>query len=206
MYSRKSVGWRMEPSGTPTLTGYSFEDFLSRITWSQLLPRKDKLRPNTWPEISYVKSLWRRPVCQILSKVVKRSPVEREYLILYQKLQRRLHFLRWLASLTFTEFFKDLSNHRKKTKAAVVFSCRLPNILKCRVQKWDQLTIWKTIILQTHIKKLRFYFFFFRALAGIQSGLGTFDESELVMTLGVNQLRGFINIMQFQISSRREIR
>ena len=27
MYSRKSVGPRMEPRGTPALTGYSCEDF-----------------------------------------------------------------------------------------------------------------------------------------------------------------------------------
>ena len=27
MYSRKSVGTRMEPWGTPALTGYSCEDF-----------------------------------------------------------------------------------------------------------------------------------------------------------------------------------
>ena len=30
MYSRKSVGPRMEPSGTPALTGYFCEDFPSR--------------------------------------------------------------------------------------------------------------------------------------------------------------------------------
>ena len=32
MYSRKSVGPRMDPSGPPALTGYSFEDFPSRTT------------------------------------------------------------------------------------------------------------------------------------------------------------------------------
>ena len=32
MYSRKSVGPRMEPQGTPALTGYSCEDFPSRTT------------------------------------------------------------------------------------------------------------------------------------------------------------------------------
>ena len=32
MYSRKSVGLRMEPWRTPTLTGYSCEDFPSRTT------------------------------------------------------------------------------------------------------------------------------------------------------------------------------
>ena len=78
MYIRKSVGWRMEPSGRPTLTGYSYEDFPSRNTRSQLLLRKDKIRPNSWPEIPKVTSLWKRPVFQILSKGTKRSAVEQE--------------------------------------------------------------------------------------------------------------------------------
>ena len=34
MYSRKSVGPRMEPWGTPALTRYSCEDFPSRTTQS----------------------------------------------------------------------------------------------------------------------------------------------------------------------------
>ena len=46
MHSRKSVGPRMEPSGTPTLTGYSCEDFPSRTTRSHLLLRKEEIRPN----------------------------------------------------------------------------------------------------------------------------------------------------------------
>ena len=37
MCSRKSVGPRMEPSGTPALTGYYCEDFPSRTTQSRLL-------------------------------------------------------------------------------------------------------------------------------------------------------------------------
>ena len=39
MYSGKSVGPRMELSGTPTLIGYSCEDFPSRTTQSFLLLR-----------------------------------------------------------------------------------------------------------------------------------------------------------------------
>ena len=46
MYSRKSVGPRMEPWGTPALTVYSCEDFPSRTTRSRLLMRKDEVRPN----------------------------------------------------------------------------------------------------------------------------------------------------------------
>ena len=49
MYSRKSVGPRMKPWGTPTITGYSCEDFPTRTTWSRLLLRNGKIRPNlTW--------------------------------------------------------------------------------------------------------------------------------------------------------------
>ena len=46
MYSRKSVGPRMEPWGTPALTGYSCEDFPSRATQSRQLLRKEETRPN----------------------------------------------------------------------------------------------------------------------------------------------------------------
>ena len=52
MYSRKSARPRMEPSGTPALTGYSCEEFPSRTTWSHLLLRKEEIRPNmTWNSI-----------------------------------------------------------------------------------------------------------------------------------------------------------
>ena len=50
MYSRKSVCPRMKPWGTPALTEYSCEDVPSRTTCSCLLLRKDKIRPNIWPE------------------------------------------------------------------------------------------------------------------------------------------------------------
>ena len=43
MYSRKSVGPKMESLGTQALTGYSFEDFPSRTTWSHILLRKEEL-------------------------------------------------------------------------------------------------------------------------------------------------------------------
>ena len=47
MYSRKSVGPRMEPwNGTPALTGYSCKDFPSRTFRSLLLQRKEEIRPN----------------------------------------------------------------------------------------------------------------------------------------------------------------
>ena len=42
---------KMEPWGTPALTGYSCEDFSSSTTWTHLLLRKDKIISNAWPEI-----------------------------------------------------------------------------------------------------------------------------------------------------------
>ena len=46
MYSKKSVGPRMEPWRTPALTRYSCEDFPSRTTQSCPLLRKEEIRPN----------------------------------------------------------------------------------------------------------------------------------------------------------------
>ena len=68
MYSRKSVGPRMEPWGTPTLTGYSCEDFPSRTAQIHPLLRKEKIRPNMYPEIPQDLSLWKRPAFQTLPK------------------------------------------------------------------------------------------------------------------------------------------
>ena len=48
MYSRKSVDPRMEPWGTPPLTGYSCEDLPSRTTQSRLLLRKEEISLNVW--------------------------------------------------------------------------------------------------------------------------------------------------------------
>ena len=69
MYSRKSVEPRIKPWGTSTLTGYACKDFPSATYRSRLLLRKDKIRPNTQPEISYNFILWKRPAWHTLSKV-----------------------------------------------------------------------------------------------------------------------------------------
>ena len=47
MYGRKCVGPTTKPWGTPALTAYSCEDFLSRTNWSCLLLRKEEMRPNS---------------------------------------------------------------------------------------------------------------------------------------------------------------
>ena len=70
MYNRKNLGPRMKPWGTSALTGYSYEDLLSRTTLSCLLLRKDEIFqkfPN-WPKVQWDLNLWRRPPCQSLSK------------------------------------------------------------------------------------------------------------------------------------------
>ena len=46
MYSRKSIGPRMDPRGTPALTAYSCENYQSRTIQSHLLLRKEEIRRN----------------------------------------------------------------------------------------------------------------------------------------------------------------
>ena len=58
MCSRKGVGPRIDPWEVPALSGYSFEEFPSRITQSHLLLRKEEIRPNIWPKIPKDLSLW----------------------------------------------------------------------------------------------------------------------------------------------------
>ena len=63
----------MEPCGTPSLTGYSYEDFPFRNTRRRQLLRKEEIRPNIWLEIPYDLSLWRRLERQTLSKALDMS-------------------------------------------------------------------------------------------------------------------------------------
>ena len=60
----------MDSWGTPELTGYSCEDFPSRITRTYLLLRKEEERPNIWPEIPWDWSLWKRSACETLLKAL----------------------------------------------------------------------------------------------------------------------------------------
>ena len=70
IYSRKSTGPRMEPWGTPALTGYSCEHFPYENTQNHKILIKDKMRPNMSPEIPWDLSLWRKLACQTLSEVL----------------------------------------------------------------------------------------------------------------------------------------
>ena len=122
MYSTQSVGTRMEPWGSPALTGHSCENFPSRTTRRHLLLRKEEVRPNISPEIPQDLSLWRRPACQTLSKAleilldttVRRSAVDREDLKPYRKSEKRPHFSRWSKILLFTSFLKTLLTKERR--------------------------------------------------------------------------------------------
>ena len=141
MYGKESIGPRMEQWGTLALTGYSYEDFPSRTTWSCLLLIREDVRPSIIPEIPWDLSLWRRPAYQTLSKaldrssatawvapdllnapailsdtIVRRSAVDREDLKPYCKSEKSPHFSRWSTILLFTSFSKTLlSTERRLT-------------------------------------------------------------------------------------------
>ena len=70
MYSKKSVGPRMDLWGTPALTRCYCEDFPSRTTWSWLLLKIEEIRANIWLENQWDLRLWRSPACQTLSKAL----------------------------------------------------------------------------------------------------------------------------------------
>ena len=72
MYIRKSVGPRIEPWGTPTLTGYSCEGLPFRTTQLSITEKiRNKAKYLTLNSIRL--SLWRRPTCQTLSKALDLS-------------------------------------------------------------------------------------------------------------------------------------
>ena len=70
IYSRKSAGPKMEPWGTPALTGYFCEHFPYENTQNHKILIKDKMRPNMSSEIPRDLSLWRKLACQTLSEAV----------------------------------------------------------------------------------------------------------------------------------------
>ena len=150
MYSRKSAEPRMDHWGTSALTGYFYKVFPSRTT--QKLPitynKRNKAKYLTWNFIDL--SLWRRPACQTLWKALDILNVTvwvtpdllKALAILSDTIVRRL----------LTSFSK--TNHRKKTNRAVVVSSGpFPNILKYKDHWWNCPSIWKTRLIQTHIKE-----------------------------------------------------
>ena len=69
MYSAKSVGTKIKPWGTPDLTGYYWEDFSFRTTWTHLLLRNNKAKYMTWNSVR--PEFWKRQACQTVSKVLQ---------------------------------------------------------------------------------------------------------------------------------------
>ena len=64
---------------------------------------------------------------------VRKSAVDQEDLKPYSESAKKAIFLLVINNHVIYKFFKDFTNHRKKTKMVVVFGCRpFPNILKCR--------------------------------------------------------------------------
>ena len=70
IYSRKSAGPKMEPWGTPVLTGYFCEHFPYENTQNHKILIKDKMRPNMSSEIPWDLSSWRKLACQTLSEAL----------------------------------------------------------------------------------------------------------------------------------------
>ena len=151
MYSRKSVGLRMEPWRTPALTGYSCEGFLSRTT--ELLiteKRRNKANDLTWNSIrlkfvkgtskaDLVKSLgyikcnsWRvawdlpKALAILSDTAARRSAVDWETWNTENQIKQCISLGDHKNPIIY-KFFKDFT---KKTYRVVVFSYRpFPDIL-----------------------------------------------------------------------------
>ena len=147
MYSRKSVGPRMEPSGTPASNGYTCEDLPSRTTWRHLLLIKrtnkasylilNSIRrqfvkktsiPNSAKSLGYIKC------CSLSSPRPLKSPSNsiryncekicscsrRPKALL--KIRKKAAFLYVINNPITYKLFKDFTNHRKNTNSTVVLN------------------------------------------------------------------------------------
>ena len=155
------------------------------------IAEKEEITPDIWPEISQDLSLWRRPACPTLSKSLDilsaTPPVAPNLLkvlgILRDKLSKDLQLIEMIKNPFIYKFFKDFTNHRKKTNRAVVFSHRpFPNILN------SSTSIYENSGLQ-----------FFRTSTGILWWIKVCYDL-------LNHLGSYLNTMQFQVSSWRENR
>ena len=76
---------------------------------------------------------------------VRRSAVDREDLKPYQKSEKKVKFLWVINNPIIYKFFKDFTNHRKKTNRAVVFVDLYPTFLDTRTSdETFQLSVKKT--------------------------------------------------------------
>ena len=105
------------------------------------------------------------------------------------------------------KFFKDFTNNRKKTYRVLVFSSRpFPTFLNKGTTDETFQQSGKQDSFRNTLKSLAIMYEssgsqFFRTTTGIK-GPDAFDESRFVMTFLSNL--GVMEIMQFQISSRRK--
>ena len=130
------------------------------LTWNSLRRKfvKKTIMPNLGKSLGYVKcyssSSW-RPVkipSNLSDTTVRKSAVDWENLKPYWKSEKGHISLDDQQS--YFKFFKDFTNHRKKTNRVVVLSSRpFPNILKDRDHQRNLPTIWKTRLLETLIEE-----------------------------------------------------
>ena len=113
------------------------------------------------------------------------------------------YFSSWSTILLFKNFFKDFTNYRRKTNRAVVSSFRLfPNILKYRDHGWELPMYQLVCNNQLVYKKVQ-------ALKVLWNHHWNTIRTRHLWQIKVhydlfNHLGSYRNIMQFQISSRRE--
>ena len=132
-YSRKSLGIRMEPWGTPELTRYSWKDFPSGTTtklaitekrWGKakhktrnsrrFLFLKKTSMPHPVESLGYINihssssPRFINILAVLWDTTVRRSAVNWEDLKPFWKLEKWLHFLSWSSSLLLPSFSKIL--------------------------------------------------------------------------------------------------
>ena len=103
MCNKKSAGPRMEPWGTPTLTGYSCDDLASRTNQRRLLLREIELDATARIAPDLLKAL-----AIPSDTTVRKSAVGREDLKPYLKSQKRPYFLTWSTILLFRSLFRKI--------------------------------------------------------------------------------------------------
>ena len=131
MYSRKSVGARMESWGTfhpePLEAVYYKEKKklgqISDLKFHRLRFMKKTNMPNPVKSNISSATYWvaqnlLKALAILLDTTVRRSGVDREELKPYWKSEKRSHF-----SVSY-KFLEDFTNQRKKTNRVVVFNCR----------------------------------------------------------------------------------
>ena len=149
--------------------------------------------PNFVESLGYIKcysSISSRPIksLAILSDTVRRSTVDQ---VENWTIRKQTAFLNVINKPIIHKFFKDFTNHRKKTNRVVVLCCAsFLNIPNCRDHQRVQQSgkqdsfrhIWKSLTSMYE----GFSSQFLRTTTGIESGPDAFDKSRLVITLLTN--------------------